>query len=171
MKSLKLQPTFTMELPLPADDVMKRVRNVLRHEAALDEASEIVSAGNCIDVKVPREQQRFWSPHLNAHVSDHSAGSEVYCRFSPRPEVWTMVIAIYFVASFFICSAAIYGYVQHVMGGAPWALVLIPVGIVMIAALHLASLIGQKLSEDQMQHLRHRLEQVVKQATERSGSC
>jgi hypothetical protein len=163
MNSLKLQPSFTLQLSLPPDDVMKRVRTVLRSQPALDDVSEIVSAGNCIDVKVPRPQQRFWSPHLNAHVSEHVSGSEVYCRFAPRPEIWTMVMAVYFAATFFIFIAGIYGYVQWAMEARPWALVFIPIGCLMIASLHLASLIGQKLSEDQMQHLRHRLEQVVKQ--------
>ncbi|MDG2223453.1 MAG: hypothetical protein P8L85_18875 [Rubripirellula sp.] len=164
MKSLKLQPTFLVELDVPPSELMTRVRTVMRNQAALDDVSEIASAGNCIDVKVPRQQQRFWSPHLNAHVSEHDAGSEIYCRFSPRPEVWTMVMAVYFVATFFICSCGIYGYVQWVMETQPWAFALIPIGLLMIAGLHLASLFGQKLSEDQMDHLRTRLEQVVKLA-------
>lgn len=167
MKSLKLQPTFTMELAQSPEDVMSRVRAVLREDSLEDDVSEIASAGQCIDVKVPREQQRFWSPHLNAHVSDHPMGTEVYCRFSPRPEIWTAVMAVYFVATFFICCAAIYGYVQWAMKSTPWALAFIPVGVLMIVGLHTVSLIGQKLSEDQMLHLKARLEQVVTKALSR----
>jgi len=164
MKSLKLKPTFRLELDVPPEELMSRVRTVLRNQSAQDEVSEIASAGHCIDVKVPRQRQRFWSPHLNAHVSEHGSGSEVYCRFSPRPEVWTMVMAVYLVATFFICSCLIYGYVQWVMETQPWAFALVPIGFVMIAGLHVVSLFGQKLSEDQMDHLRTRLEQVVKLA-------
>jgi hypothetical protein len=161
MKPLTMQPTFTMDVPLPADDLMPKIRQAIR-EPALRE--HVASAGLCIDVHVDTQQRRFWSPHLNVQVSESEAGSHLFCRFSPRPEVWTMVMFLYFVAAFLICCAAIYGYVQWFLGQPPWSLAVIPLASLVIVALHVASLIGQRLSADQMVDLRQHLDQTLDRA-------
>ena len=161
MKPLQMQPTFTMDVPLRAGDLMPRIRRAINSPELRD---HVVSAGHCLDLHVESEEQRFWSPHLNVQVSDADEGSELFCRFSPRPEVWTMFMFFYFVATFLICSAAIYGYVQWFLGSWPWSLVLIPISLLVIGLLHAASLIGQRLSSDQMETLRHRLDQTIERA-------
>lgn len=158
MQSLKLQPTFRVPLPLAAEPAVQRLRAAI-------ESSElkglVASAGRCVDFQVERADQRFWSPHLSVQVEDTAEGSLLFARFSPRPEIWTFVMAIYFAASFVICSAAIYGYVLWFLGESPWVLLLIPISLLMIFLLHLASLIGQGLSSDQMQLLRARLDRLL----------
>ena len=76
-----------------------------------------------------------------------------------------MVMMIYFIATFFIFVAAIYGYVQWFLGEPPWSLVVIPIAAIVIGSLHAASLVGQRLSSDQMQELRHRLDQTIEMST------
>lgn len=155
MKVLTLQPTFTVEVELQGVELMRSVRRAIQSPELRD---HVRSAGACIDIAVESSQRRFWSPHLNVEVSDAEGGSELFCRFSPRPEVWTMVMMIYFVATFIITGSAIYGYVQWFLGQTPWSLVVIPTAALVIVTLHLASLIGQGLSSDQMETLRRRLE-------------
>ena len=67
----------------------------------------------------------------------------------------------YFLASFCIVSAAIYGYVQWILGASPWALWAIPVCLVTIVMIHMASIVGQNLSRDQMTLLRERLDRTL----------
>jgi hypothetical protein len=161
MNSLTMQPAFTMNVPVRADDLMPRIRQVIRSPEL---CSHVDSAGQCVDIHVDPDQRRFWSPHLNVHVSEVESGSELYCRFSPRPEVWTLFMFFYFVAAFLICSAAIYGYVQWFLGQQPWSLAVIPVSMAVIVLLHVASLIGQRLSSDQMDQLRSCLEKTLDRA-------
>lgn len=161
MKSLKMQPTFRMNVPLPIEQAMIRLRNAIKNP----ELNEyVVSAGQCVDYKVEKSDRRFWSPHLSVQLHEVDSGSELVCRFSPRPEIWTMFMAMYFVATILIFAAMIYGYVQWFLGGSPWALVVVPVNLVVIAGLHGASLVGQGLSADQMHLLRSRLDRTLELA-------
>ena len=158
MKSLKMQPTFELDLPMSAAESVARLRKAI-HTAGLQRNAD--SAGTCIDFRVALTERRFWSPHLSVQVSDDDSGSQLFGRFSPRPEIWTMFMAIYAVTAIAIFGALIYGYVQWFMGSRPWALAVVPVGFLTIGGLHLASLIGQSLSTDQMDLLRQQLDQVI----------
>lgn len=160
MKPFTMQPTFTQDVPLQADEVMRRIRRAIQSAELRD---HVDTAGYVVEFKVDPAQRRFWSPHLNVQVNEVESGSQLYCRFSPRPEVWTMFMFIYFIAAFLASAAAIYGYVQWFLGETPWALVIIPIAIVTIVSLHAASLFGQGLSSDQMDELRQRLDQTLEQ--------
>ncbi len=60
--------------------------------------------------------------------------------------------------------AMIVGYVQWSLGYSPWSLSAVPIGIVIILCLHVASIIGQGLSADQMTLLRGRLDRALEMA-------
>ena len=162
IQPLTMQPTFTLDVPLRSDEAMSRIRRAIQ-TPELNE--HVASAGHCVDFQVAPAEQRFWSPHLNVQISDLESGSQLYCRFSPRPEVWTLFMAFYFMAAFIMCCAAIYGYVQWFLGQTPWSLVLIPICALIIVSLHAASLIGQRLSSDQMVQLRRRLDRTLQLAS------
>lgn len=158
MKPLKMQPTFRLAIPVHTDQAMIRIRKAIK----TPELSEyVVSAGQCIDYKIEEADRRFWSPHLSVQLNDTDDGAEVFGRFSPRPEIWTMFMAFYFVAAITIFGALIYAYVQWTLGSYPWALVAVPISLAIIITLHVASLIGQGLSSDQMQLLRLRLDRTM----------
>jgi hypothetical protein len=161
MKFFTVQPSFTLDVPICPQELMPRVRAAIRD---LDLRDVVGSAGACVDLKVAADERRFWSPHLNAQASESESGSQLYCRFSPRPEIWTGFMLFYLVIVCLLFASGIYGYVQWFLGDRPWALLFIPLGIGGILVLHVASLIGQGLSADQMQDLRERLDQVLAKA-------
>lgn len=175
MKPLKMQPTFTMDVPLTADETVTKIRSAINSPELRGHA---VSAGRCIEFKVERDQQRFWSPHLSVQVYDQDESdvdpgrptSQLYCRFAPRPEVWTLFMFLYFFAAFGMASAAVYGCVQWVLGDAPWALLCLPAGLIVIVLLHVGSLVGQGLSSDQMEVLRERFDKAIEIALKGDAS-
>lgn len=165
---LKMQPTFAVVLPVSADQAMATIRSVI-DSSSLEANAQ--SAGRCIDFRIADEDQRFWSPHLSVQLSEWDSGTRLFGRFSPRPEIWTMFMAIYFIAAIGGFAAVIYGYVQWAMGATPWALLGLPMGLMLILALHLASVIGQNLSSDQMDLLRSQLDRTLEIAfDERNAS-
>ncbi len=161
MNLFTMQPTFTEDVPFQADEVVSRIRKVIQTREPGD---HIDAAGYVVDFRIDPAQRRFWSPHLNVQINETESGSQLYCRFSPRPEVWTMVMFLYFMAAFLASAAAIYGYVQWFLGETPWALVVIPIAIMTIVVLHAASLFGQGLSSDQMDELRQRFDRTLQKA-------
>lgn len=174
MKSLRLQPMQKFSVPAKPDVVMQRFRESL---PLLESAENTSMAGRVVDFRIAPSKQRFWSPHLSVQVGEPagvwSGGtqegeanaeeemSEIIARFSPRPEIWTMVMAIYFAAAICMLAASIFAYAQWFLGRMPWALFAWPAGLLIIGALHGASLVGQSLSEDQMEELQGRLEQLI----------
>ncbi|TWU23323.1 hypothetical protein Pla52o_28590 [Novipirellula galeiformis] len=167
MPSLRMQPAFTLDLPFCKEEAMQRLRHAID---ALEGIENAKAAGDCAEFTVKIEDQRFWSPHLSVQVSNTETGSQLYARFAPRPEVWTFFMMVYFMTVFFMFVGGIYGYVQWFMGGTPWGLLLVPAGVVGIAVIHVASLVGQGLSKDQMEQLRDQLDRTVACAVGSSGN-
>ncbi|NND96742.1 MAG: hypothetical protein HKN47_05365 [Pirellulaceae bacterium] len=154
----QLQPAFRINLSVKRDDALARIRQAIGSDELRGKAE---SAGMCIDYQTDASLQRFWSPHLSVQISETPDGCELFCRFSPRPEIWTMFMAIYFVFAVLMAAAAIYAYVQWALGTRPWALLLVPGSAVTILGLHFASLTGQRWSTDQMSVLRERLQRTL----------
>lgn len=156
-----MQPTFRFDVPGRLDDVLSKLRKAI---AAPGLRTHVESSGACFDFKIEPSQRRLWSPHLGVQLSQKETTTdtpltEVYGRFSPRPEIWTGVMMVYFGAACVIFFAIMFGYAQWALGTQPWALWFVPAGVTLIAGLHIASLIGQRLSADQMRLLRSRFDQ------------
>ena len=155
----KMQPTFQLALPIESkDEAVSRLRSAV---GKLDTRDHVDAAGTCFEFHIPPDEQKFWSPHLSVQISQRDGGSELAGRFSPRPEIWTMFMAIYGVLLILMFGAGIVGFVQCMLGAAPWALLLLPLGAIIIGSLHAASLVGQGLSADQMYQLRRRLDELL----------
>lgn len=131
-----------------------------------DLAADSDSAGTCLDFRVPAANRRLWSPHLSVQLSPIDEEVEIFGRYSPRPEVWTFVMLLYFAATFVAIGGAIYGCVQIMLNAVPWAMVAMPLGAAVIFGLHVASVAGQRLSADQMESLRDRFDLALKRASE-----
>lgn len=158
MNLFQLQPAFTIDVTVDLQHAITRLKAAI---ASPELRGFAEAAGTVIDFKIVPAERRFWSPHLSAQCSETETGTHIFARFSPRPEVWTMFIAIYFVIAILVCLAMTAAYVQWSLGYAPWSLAGAPIGLLLIAAMHLASLMGQRLSADQMAVLRSRLDRAV----------
>lgn len=155
---MPMQPTFRVEIAGPLDDALTRVRAAIARGVGGAHAD---AAGSCLDFRVAPEERRLWSPHLSVQLSATEGDVELFGRFSPRPEIWTLVMMLYFAAAFVAIGGGVYGCVQWLLGGTPWALAVVPTSLGAILGLHLMSLTGQRLSSDQMEHLRERLDRVL----------
>lgn len=162
LRLLRMQPAFSVDVSEDAERVKERMKAAL---SQVDFREHVAMAGSCVDFKVDPMERRFWSPHLSVQIHPEPGGAHIHARFSPRPEIWTMFMAVYAVMGIVAFGAAIYAYVQWFLGSPPWALVVIPVCLFMIVMLHIASLIGQNLSADQMLTLRDRFDRVIAAST------
>ena len=154
----RLRPKFSIELPVGADEAIVGLREGL-DSPELRGVSMV--AGRHAELLVDRTERRLWSPRLTVRLEDSPAGSTLHCRFAPRPDVWTGFMFVYFVLVFLVVFGATLGYVQQVSNETAWGFWAIPVGLALIACIHLASYVGQRLAAAQMRELRSRLESVV----------
>lgn len=157
-RTTSLRPKFTVESRLDPDTVMRCIRTALD---ARDGRCRGTAARRCAELFVEESERRFWSPHLSIQVQETPSGSLLSGRFSPRPEVWTMVMFVYFLMGFAVVLGSSFGYVQWLMGTRPWGLAAVPGGVLVIALLHIVGMVGQRLSADQMDWLRERLDELL----------
>jgi hypothetical protein len=161
-----MRPTFRIQIAGPLEDAIKRLRVAMTRG---DLGRHADAAGSCLDFRIAPAERRFWSPHLSIQLSSTDQGVELFGRFSPRPEVWTFVMMLYFGAAFVAIGGGLYGCAQTMLGDTPWALGAIPASLAAMLGLHLVSLAGQRLSQDQMANLRDRLDRVLAEALEEGG--
>jgi hypothetical protein len=123
-----------------------------------------ISLGRCVELWIDRADRRLWSPHLSLQVEESEEGSVLNARFSPRPEIWTFFMFLYISMATLTFLGAALAYAQWVIGDSLWGLVVAVLGGVVIGLLHAASRIGQRLSRQQMELLRSRLETILRRA-------
>jgi hypothetical protein len=154
----RLRPRFDLDLPVPADEAIQRIRQgldtpELRHTT--------MSAGRHAEFQVEALEKKVWSPRLTIQVEDAPGGSSLRGRFAPRADVWTGFMFIYFLVVFLILFGATLGYVQQISDETPWGYWAIPAGLAVIGGIHALSYLGQRLAEDQMRELRRQLDMVL----------
>lgn len=153
-----MRPKFILELPLPADEAILRIREGLDTPELRDST---MIAGRHAEFLVDGPQRRVWSPRLTVRIDDAPGGSTLRGRFSPRPDVWTGFMFVYFLVVFVIIFGATLGYVQQASDLTAWGYWAVPIGLLIVAGIHIASYVGQRLGADQMGELRGRLESVL----------
>ena len=82
-------------------------------------------------------------------------------RFAPHPQVWTLYMFLAIGLGFGLLVGITWGYAQWAMGEPPWALLSLPLGLVLGSGLYLVSLIGQRLGGKQIEHLESALTELV----------
>ncbi|MEZ5064950.1 MAG: hypothetical protein R3B81_09450 [bacterium] len=122
--------------------------------------------GDFAFVRHPEERRSLLSPHLHLELRETPHGTVLHGRFSPRPNVWTGFMALFFVLAMFGIAGLVYGLAQWTVGGPIWAMWSAPVSVALIAFVYGAAFIGQGLSTDEMFELRSFVERAIRESAE-----
>jgi len=158
MSTPRVRPRFELEIDIEADVLMERVRERL----PLCPHCTGVSVGRHAELFVPDSERRVWSPWLSITADDREDGALLRCRFAPHPHVWTLYLFLAFGLGFALLVGTTWGYAQWATDRTPWALLSVPVIIVLGGLLYSASQVGQKLGGEQMDHLRSALDELIR---------
>jgi hypothetical protein len=153
-----MRPTFTVELPVGADEAIEQICQSLQANSS---GGRSIFSGRNAELFVADQDRRIWSPRLSIQVEDSQGGCILHGRFAPRPEIWTFLMFLYFLTVTIVFFGVMLGCAQLMIGEAVWGLWAAAAGVLIIVGLHAASLIGQRLGNDQMEQLRKRLDDVV----------
>ena len=158
MTAPRVRPRFELELADDPDRVMEKLRD------KLPECPNCtgVSVGRHAELFVPESEQRVWSPWLSVTAESASdGGARVRGRFAPHPHVWTLYMFLSFALGFSLLVGVTWGYAQWAMDETPWALLCLPLGVVLGGGLYLVSLAGQRLGADQIEPLEDALVELI----------
>lgn len=146
--SLGFRPTFVLRSPLEEHTLTTSLEQHLGDRAR--------SAGPHLLLSVEAGQRRPWSPWLHVDIrpgDEPDGGSDLVCRFSPHPSVWTGVMLAELALLSTVFFAAFFAVGQHVAKQPPWAWWIALAALVTAAALWFGAQLGQRLATDQMRSL------------------
>jgi len=157
VKTSTVRPRFELEIASDPDSLMERLRERLPDCPNCTG----VSVGRHAELFVPEADQRLWSPWLSVTADEAAGGTVLGGRFAPHPSVWTFYLFLAFGLGFALLVGTAWGYAQWATETTPWPLMIVPLVMILGAALYLASQIGQRLGSEQMTQLRAALEELI----------
>ena len=113
-------------------------------------------------VRFPEKRRSLLSPHLELELRESEVGTVLHGRFSPRPNVWTGFMALFFLLEMLGLCGLVYGLAQLMLDGPIWMMWSAPVSLALIAFIYGAAFIGQGLSSSEMFELRAFVECTVR---------
>ncbi|WP_405282764.1 hypothetical protein V3331_12675 [Gaopeijia maritima] len=168
MPTPRLRPTFHIDLPRPPAETMEAFRRRLESDPGERHSR---SMGFTADLFPEPHERRLWSPHLSIQARDDGrGGTRLHGRFAPFPEVWTFFVFVYGIAWFLFVFGAALGYAQWASGTRHWGVWLAGAGALTVAAIHLASVLGQRWGTDQMADMKGRFDRIVEEVASSTGA-
>jgi len=157
MSTPRVRPRFQIEVASDPDALMEKVRK--RLPTCPDCTG--VAVGRHAELFVTDEVRRVWSPWLSVTVERRSDGSVLRGRFGPHPGIWTLYAFLAFGLGFALLVGTTWGYAQWAIERTPWALLSLPLVLLLGGGLYFASIVGQRLGAEQMDQLKAALEGLI----------
>lgn len=153
--NLRVRPRFRKQVSDTPEIVKEKIK------VALD-IKDSNCIGNIVDnhviLKIPSNQQHYWSPQLGLELEPVDGGTLIRGLFGPKPDVWTMFVFFYSALGFLSIMGLIFGLSQMMLKMDPYGMWLVPVGVGLLVVLYIISRIGQKLGRTQINQLNDFLE-------------
>ena len=150
---LRIRPRFKEEVLLTQQEIKEKIKLQLA-ENPDQWLGKIVD--NHVILRIPPEQQHYWSPQLTLELEEHGKSTIIRGLFGPKPGVWTMFVFFYSAIGFLTLMGLIFGLSQMMLNMNAYGLWAVPVGLFIMIGLFAMSKIGQRLGHDQM-HLLNKL--------------
>lgn len=146
-----LRPRFQMELEQPCTQLLAKFS-----KAKKDQSKFIIS---CVDdhvfIKLPKNQQHFWSPQLHLELSEiYENKCSLHGFFGPNPTVWTMFMFLHVAVGILFMVNLTWVYSNYNLGNS----ISLQIGISIILVLtwillYVAGSIGKKKGKPGMREL------------------
>ena len=145
-----LRPRFNETLTRPAEEVLQ----LFESWKATQNDIVITRVEHHIFLKIPKQQQHFWSPQLDLEIYEEEGQTLLKGLFGPKPAVWTMFMFFHFaVASLFI-AFGIWAYTNASLNES-YALQLVLMAVMVLTwfVLYFAGRMGKSAGKKEMHQL------------------
>ena len=146
-----LRPRFQMDLEMPYAQVIA----LFKEEKKKQSKFGISCLEDHVFLKLPKEEQLFWSPQLHLELSEISENKCLLQGFfGPNPTVWTMFIFFHVVVGTLFLADMIWLYSNHQLGNSIGLQIGIAIGLILTwILLYIAGSIGKKKGKTGMKEL------------------
>lgn len=147
MEKIAIRPRFQYSSGLKPEEVLQALEQALNEDDAPVNGLVI---DNHVYLRIPHEDQHFWSPQLSLEVETAEDGSRINGLFGPRESIWLMYIFFYAILGFAILIIMIMGFSQLNLGLSARILWALPVLLVLLVLAVITARTGQNLGRDEM---------------------
>jgi hypothetical protein len=147
MSSFRIRPRFTQTVDLDLETAQQRL---FVHGNREGSRCEVKSFPGFISLRIPEQDQHFWSPQL--HLSLEPAGdgkTVIHGIYGPNTNVWSLFLYGYLLVGSLGLFSGILGFCQWMVGNRAWGLWIFGVMLAAAVALYLVAQFGQKLGAQQ----------------------
>ncbi len=156
---MELRPRFKVEVEMESSLFCSRLQKLL--EASGDQVKGTINE-NFMSLRIPEEEQHYWSPVLNLSVHPRAeGGSIVRGLMGPRPTVWLMFIFFYSFLGFVSMIVMVMGFSQLNLGLKAGILWLLPAILLIIGLMYASAQAGKRMAREQMLRLQQFAEQAI----------
>ncbi|QKX07252.1 GTP-binding protein [Aquimarina sp. TRL1] len=111
--TIALRPRFKVALNYTNKDALQRF------ETAKKEQKDVIitRVDDHVFLKIPKNQQHFWSPQLHLEINEKTSNSAIlYGLFGPSPTVWTLFMFLHFIVAAIFIACSIWTYSNWSLG-------------------------------------------------------
>ena len=169
MSSFRIRPRFSQRFDLEPDQVRARIVDYIARgdERPPGSRVEVKNFPGYVTLRIPEEDQHFWSPLLNLSLDSGGEGKTViHGIYGPNANVWTIFLYGYLLFGSLAMFAGLLGISQWVVGVKAWGLIALSVLSGVLIGLYLLAQFGQKLAARQTYLLHLTYEAAVGRAVE-----
>lgn len=165
MNNAQLRPRYQFQSPHEPDVIYAQIMKALQKQSLDSKALHWRTVSGHIVINLPREEQHYWSPHLDVNLEKREeGGTTVRILAGPAPAVWTMVMFFYALCILMFLGGLILGYSQYMLDKPASWFRLIPISVVLAGLLWGIGLIGKKMGRSQTRQLIYFLEKALQQS-------
>lgn len=161
MTPIEIRPRFQTHLPASPQAIIDSLQaTVMRYQGQVESST----VDYYMVLRIPVEQQHYWSPQLSLTLETDEAqgGTLIRGLYGPRPSVWLMFMFMYSSVGVIGLFIAITGFSQYSLGVAAPVLWALPVLAGIALALYFAAKAGERLGRQEMDRLRAYFDEALK---------
>ena len=148
----RIRPRFKLESPLSKEQIIKILRTAAEKNDSVD---CIQQQSRFLRLSIPEAEQHYWSPVLKISCDDNEIEGKTIIRghIGPNESVWSIFFLVYASVTALGFFGSIWAYAQWFFDKNPYYLIIIPLAVVIISTMFIASKIGQRKAHKQTLHI------------------
>ncbi len=158
MTSFRIRPRFQAHSSLSAEELQQAIQQRLESHA---DCCSGMMVTNHVVLKIPTNQQHFWSPQLSLNFEETDEGTNISGLYGPNPNVWALFTFAYATIGILALFVTITGTSKMSLGRYAYELWSLPVFAIIAVILYVMSQVGQKLGAEETFTLHHFFEEAI----------
>jgi len=144
---LEIRPRFKKLTPEPIEAVLAKLQGLVNEDN--DQITGEILYHQAV-LKIPQNQQRFWSPQLSLKFVEKEKGTLISGLYGPRPTIWSLFMFLYFFLGLVALALLIIGLSRYNLGLSSYILWFVPFVLSGIFVLWFSGKAGKRISHKQI---------------------